>query len=314
MNTLALLCAAATLAAAIPAFTAPAFAAPASPAASTTQPARFSVIVEGNGPDVILIPGLASPRSVWDGVRGELVRHYRVHLVQIRGFGEPGGANLSGPVLDPFVEELAAYIAANRLDHPRVVGHSLGGLAALELATRHPGVTGPLMIVDSLPFIGLLFSPAATVAMVTPQAGMMRDAMLGRAAAAPQDLTTPMPDCSAAIATSAPATVPGMSNTPRGNCLVDAWGKQADQRVVAQAMYDDFTADIRPDLGKLTVPVTLLYPQGDAGRADALYRGAYAGVGAMTYVPVSDSAHFIMLDQPAVFAAALAAFLAKPAR
>ncbi len=311
MNKFALLSAAA---AALALTATPALAKPAPPTSAATQPARFSVIVEGKGPDVILIPGLASPRNVWDGVRGDLARHYRIHLIQIRGFAEPGGANLIGPVLDPFVAELAAYIAANHLDHPRVIGHSLGGLAALELTARHPGMTGPLMIVDSLPFIGLLFSPAATVAMVTPQAGTMRDALLQRAGAAPQDLTTPLPDCSAATPASAPAIVPGMSSTPRGNCLVNAWGKQADQRVVAQAMYDDFTADVRPDLARIAVPITLLYPQGDGARADALYRGAYAGAAAMTYVPVKDSAHFIMLDQPAVFAAALSAFLARPAR
>jgi hypothetical protein len=47
------------------------------------QPTRFSVTVEGEGPDVILIPGLMTGRRVWDASVRSLGGHYRVHLVQI---------------------------------------------------------------------------------------------------------------------------------------------------------------------------------------------------------------------------------------
>ena len=35
------------------------------PAAASAAPTRFSVVTVGVGPDVILIPGLSSPRAVW---------------------------------------------------------------------------------------------------------------------------------------------------------------------------------------------------------------------------------------------------------
>ena len=53
---------AAALAAIVPAL--PAAAKPHA-TAQAFQPTRFSVIVEGKGPDVILSPGLSSPRHVW---------------------------------------------------------------------------------------------------------------------------------------------------------------------------------------------------------------------------------------------------------
>ena len=44
-------------------------------------------------------------------------------------------------------------------------------------------------------------------------------------------------------------------------------------------------------------------------RADTLYRGEYAKAPNVTFVNVADSGHFIMLDQPEAFSAALTAFL-----
>jgi pimeloyl-ACP methyl ester carboxylesterase len=276
--------------------------------------ARFSVTVEGSGPDVILIPGLSTPRDVWDGVRASLRTRYRLHLIQLRGFGEPAGPNAQGPVLAPFVEALAAYIRGHHLHRPAIVGHSLGGLSALMLGARHPELPGRIMVVDALPFIGALFSPDATVAAITPQAAQIRDGLVEQAALTPPEFDRPAPDCAA------PGADPGedrqgesLSNSAIGRCLVAHWVRRADLRTVGQAMYDDFVTDMRPDLPRITAPVTLVYPQDDrvltAERAEALYRGAYRGTPHLTLVQVPGSFHFIMLDQPERFRAALEAFL-----
>ena len=113
MNKLLLAAALAATATALPAAAAKPHA-----TAQAFQPTRFSVIVEGKGPDVILIPGLSSPRHVWNATAERLKATHRVHLIQVKGFGEPAGPNASGPVLQPFVDELAAYINANRLARP----------------------------------------------------------------------------------------------------------------------------------------------------------------------------------------------------
>src|SRR4051812_20405849 len=90
---------------------------------ATLQPTRFSVVVEGSGPDLILIPGLTSSRHVWDQAVASLGGHYRVHRIQIAGFGgEPARGNAAGPVLGPVVEEIHAYILANHLRRPMVAG------------------------------------------------------------------------------------------------------------------------------------------------------------------------------------------------
>src|SRR4051794_23338090 len=95
---------------------------------AAAQPTRFTAEVRGTGPDVILIPGLASPRAAFDDfVRRDGGRH-RLHLVQLNGFvGQPAAANADGPVLEPVVEELHRYIASAGLKRPALIGHSMGG-------------------------------------------------------------------------------------------------------------------------------------------------------------------------------------------
>ncbi len=148
----------------------------ATPSPSRAQdfmPTRFSVEVRGVGPDVILIPGLGSSRDVWTAQVEQLAATHRVHLVQLAGFaGEPVAAP-AGEVVGPFVEDLAAYIEANHIERPAIIGHSMGGLTGLILARRHPERVGELMIVDSLPFFSAMFGPQMTAAAVEPQARMM---------------------------------------------------------------------------------------------------------------------------------------------
>jgi pimeloyl-ACP methyl ester carboxylesterase len=140
---------------------------------------RFSVHVEGRGHDVLLIPGLASSAEVWQGTAAGLRDHYRVHTIQVSGFaGTPAGRNAQGLVVAPLVEDLAAYIDARHLIEPIIIGHSLGGEAALMLAARHPASVGRIVVVDALPFYSLTLNPDATVEWARPQADIMSATLL----------------------------------------------------------------------------------------------------------------------------------------
>ncbi|MDQ3078640.1 MAG: alpha/beta hydrolase [Pseudomonadota bacterium] len=297
---------------ATPSLAAAAVAAPASAAqpSAIAAPARFSVEVVGSGPDVILIPGLSSSRAVWGATAERLKATHRLHLVQVRGFGEPAGANATGPVLQPFVDDVAAYIRREKIKSPAIVGHSMGGLAALMLAADHPDIAARIMVVDALPFIGTIFG-ADSVAAVTPQATTIRTMLLGQADKVAPDYQL-KPDCPVTLP--APATPRGtMTNSGVGACLVAYGASVSDLRVVGQAMYDDMVTDMRPRLGRIATPVTMLYPHDDrlltAKAAATLYGTAYAALPKAKLVPIANSYHFIMQDRPADFAAALDAFL-----
>jgi pimeloyl-ACP methyl ester carboxylesterase len=156
---------------------------------------RITVTVRGHGPDVLLIPGLTCSIEVWDATAKQLEGRYRLHLVQVAGFaGTPSGGNASGPVLQPMVNALDAYIKTNKLMKPRVIGHSLGGLMGMMLCLQHPEDCSKLMVVDALPFFGALMG-ARDAAGAEAQAAAMRDKILTEtqddyAQATYEDMTT----------------------------------------------------------------------------------------------------------------------------
>jgi pimeloyl-ACP methyl ester carboxylesterase len=259
---------------------------------------HISVTETGKGSPIILIPGLSSPRAVWDGVVPELARTHRVILVQVNGFaGDDAGANLKPGVLDGIVGDLHTYIGKNKLQGAAVVGHSMGGLVGLMLAKAQPGDVGKLMIVDSLPWYGMLFGPGATVDAVKPQAAAMRD----RFAAS---YGKPDPAANKAMAAR-------FALHPDAQARVAGWMDKTDVRVSAEAMYEDMITDLRGDMGKITTPITMLYPTSAAlpkAAAEPLYAAAYKDAPHATLVEMPDSAHFIMLDQPELFLKTLTAF------
>ena len=80
---------------------------------------RVTISVTGQGPDVILIPGLASSAHVWDASVAHIAAHNRVHVIQVAGFaGTPAGSNAGGPVFEPVVTAIHDYIVANHLQGP----------------------------------------------------------------------------------------------------------------------------------------------------------------------------------------------------
>jgi pimeloyl-ACP methyl ester carboxylesterase len=267
--------------------------------ASMAKLDHISIVSTGSGSPIFLIPGLSSPREVWDGVVPELAKTHTVYLVQVNGFGgDAPGANLQPGILNGIIADLDGYIVSNKIKGATVVGHSLGGLVGLMFAKAHPDHLSRLMVVDSLPFYGMLFGPTATVAMVEPRGKAMRDQM----AATYGKPADPAP---------AEAVANQLALKPESRAKVKAWVMAADPRVSGEAMYEDLTTDLRPDLAAIRTPITLVYPWSTSvpkPMADMLYKGAYAAAPSMTYVDVGDAAHFVMLDQPAAFAAALKAF------
>ncbi len=264
---------------------------------------RFTVDVDGEGRDIILIPGLASPRDVWDGTRQALRGNYRLHLVQIRGFGDAAGMNAEGQVLAPFIAELVNYIRTEILDKgrpaPVIIGHSLGGLSALMIGVDHADSASKLIIVDALPFIGPIFR-IDTVDAIRPQA---------KAIAAATRAQNQQADQADDVDPGAYSQAGFLSKSVTGRTRVARWTRKSDSRVVAQALYDDMLADVRSGLGKIKAPVSVIYAEDAsvmaAGTADALYATEYKNSPTAKMVKINDSRHFIMLDQPENFHAAV---------
>ena len=275
--------------------------APANAAEFTSE--RIAVSTEGEGKDVILIPGLGSSPRVWR----ELVRAvpgYRYHLVQVSGFaGHARGQNAEGTVAAPVAREIARYIAAQGLDRPAIIGHSMGGTIGLMVAGRHPNALSRLMVVDMLPFLGAMFGPPGTTTeSVKPTA----DAFIAQLRTA---------DPAARQARSA-ATIDSMVDNVamRPGALDDSL--KSDPDVVARAFHELIVTDLRPELDKVAVPTTVLYVMAKApgmteAAIDGAYKAAYAPLKGATLKRIPSSAHFIMWDQSEQFQSEVRQFLGQ---
>lgn len=251
-------------------------------------PSAFSVVVSGHGKPMILIPGLASSGEVWDDTVTHFKGQYEFHVLTLSGFA--GNAPIEDDLLTKAEAELADYIVAKKMDHPIVVGHSLGGFLGMRLAADFPDRVGKLVIVDSLPALGATQIPTITAAQLRDMAAQMRNASLA------QDATT--------YAASTRAFVSSMVTKPEHLERILAWGAKSDRVTVANAMYDLTSTDLRQDIARIKAPTLVLgtwiaykdYVPRSA--IEATFLSQYQKLPSVTVMLAENARHFIMYDDP----------------
>lgn len=279
-------------------------------ASAQAHPA-FTVQVSGQGQPMILIPGMNSSRATWDSTVAHYKNHYTCYTIQLAGFA--GQAAIAQPLLPAVDTELAAYVRGQHLEHPVLVGHSLGGVIALDVAEQNPGLFGPLVIVDSLPFY-LGTNPAIkNLADAQPILAQMKAGMA--------HMTQASFD---AYAKSGAATN-YMTLSAAHQKALEQWSGSSNVGAFVQATEEMMGLDLRAGLSKITQPVLVLgtwigWQQSfkaqhlDLSRADFVneFRTQYANLPHMHFVMADHARHFIMWDDPAWFFQQLDAFLAHP--
>lgn len=264
---------------------------------------RIAVETRGRGPDVILIPGLASTSEVWARTAERLDDRYRVHLVSVKGFGTlPPGDNASGALTGPVAQEIRRYIAARRLERPALIGHSLGGLIALRVAADAGPRVGRVMTVDSSPFFPALINGGASADDVEPVARIAYQALLF--------LGDDALKSHGAWGAELGGAADGMLDTL-------GW-HGGDRRTLAQGLYEVMTVDLRRRLPDVVAPVTVVYgwdrdDRSPRRQVEGALRAAYAALPRPArFEPIEGAEHMVMIDQPARFMAAVERFMSGP--
>ena len=243
---------------------------------------------------MILIPGLACPGAVWDTTVARFSDSYECHVVSLAGFGgTPARNSAATPLIAAARDELAAYISGHKLDHPVIVGHSLGGFLALEIAIKFPDLAGQLVIVDSVPFLVGAMKPGATI----------------------DDAKQTAEGTSAAFSKMNPENYGRMIRSgPNGSTMaaaagdldrIIAWGLASDPTTVAKAMGEMYTTDLRAELAHIKTPTLALAawvgyaPYSSHQSVEQVYREQYAKLAGFRLVITDTARHFIMFDEPA---------------
>ena len=259
---------------------------------------RFQIDTEGNGKNIIVIPGLtSSPTPFKQAIKDRSGATY--HWITLAGFaGTKAPENLSSFTM-PAAKEIAHYIKDQNLKDVRLVGHSMGGIVSLMIANEIPDHIHSIMIVDSVPFLPQLFNPAATPEQMAMQKDAMRTnlEMMSR-----EQFESFMRQ--------------GLNRQAiSDNAQAIVWDdiKNSDQKAVAVASSEVFTQDYSLLLAQIKIPVTILVPYTNFGFSQEVvvssYKRQYAELENATFHIIEDSRHFIMLDQPEAFASHLEDFI-----
>ena len=106
--------------------------------------------IVGDGDPLLLLHGLGSSSQDWDLQMDDFSRHFQVILVDLRGHGKSGKP--PGPYSIPlFAEDIASLIIELGCSPAHVLGISLGGMVAFQMAISFPEVVKSLIIVNSTP-------------------------------------------------------------------------------------------------------------------------------------------------------------------
>jgi pimeloyl-ACP methyl ester carboxylesterase len=126
------------------------------------------VIVMGDGPDVLLLHGDPLNIYSWRHVIEPLAERYRVHAIDLPGYGmseKPADAPYNATWFAGHVE---GYLRTAGVEHAVVIGNSMGGEIASEVAALYPrNVRGLVLIaavglpVDDEPDLPLAFRVAS---------------------------------------------------------------------------------------------------------------------------------------------------------
>lgn len=253
--------------------------------------ARLHVTEQGQGRPLLLIHGLAAQlRSFAQPMVDDLARDHRVIRIDRPGSGYspalPGGSQHLADQADA----VAALIDVLSLEKPVLVGHSLGGALALQIALRHPGKVGALALIapatqpiEAVPdvFRGLLVPlPLARLVSRTiavPLGLATRDAVL-RQVFAPE----PVPADFATAGGGALALRPSSIEAAVGDLQL----AQAD------------AGEMVGHLGELKLPVAILYGRNDNILDHRLHGEKTASAIPGARLTLVDGGHMLPFTQP----------------
>lgn len=247
-------------------------------------------VERGRGSPVLLLHGLGWDHRLWAATQARLAPHHRTIAPDLRGHGRTP-ATPDGWTVHDLAEDCRRLLDQLEVERCAVVGFSLGGMVATALAQAVPErVTGLLL--------------AGCVLHVTAEQTAATEAMLARARALgavafarEQARAIWHPEWRAAHPEAVESFVAARA--------------AMDQDALALAFRCTRGLDLRPGLGRLTMPCLVIAADQDpfVDPADAL--ALAAALPAAELVVLERCGHMLTLERPERFAALLDALLAR---
>lgn len=120
----------------------------------------------GHGPAVLLLNGICASGRVWPGAMTHLESEHRLIRVDARGTGRSRTRLPLTPAftIADLADDAARCLREHGVDRATVIGWSMGGMVAQELALRHPAAVERLVLIATVPPVPASTLPIARMA------------------------------------------------------------------------------------------------------------------------------------------------------
>src|SRR5699024_1575323 len=96
--------------------------------------------------------------AVWDKTKSVFESDFSCYTLTMAGFaGVPAQGD---PAFNYWKTSIARYIKDNVIEKAIIVGHSMGGVLAMALASDYPELSDRIVVVDGLPCLQALYNPS----------------------------------------------------------------------------------------------------------------------------------------------------------
>lgn len=133
---------------------------------------RISNLTMGHGPEVLLLHGLGGTRASLFETAAALSQRYRVHVPDLPGFGSSCKPARGGYSARWFADCMLGMMDELGISRAQLVGNSMGGRIAIEMALRSPERIGALgLLCPAVAWIRRGFHPL--VRLLRPEFGLV---------------------------------------------------------------------------------------------------------------------------------------------
>ena len=254
--------------------------------------APLHVEIRGTGPDLVLLHGWALHGGMWGPWLDELGRRARLHLIDLPGHGRsawPAGAST--------LRDLARAVSPHVPNGAAVLGWSLGGMVALELARSRPGDLAALVLIATTPCF---------LARDDWPTGMNPDVLDGFAAGLAGDYRRTLTNF-LALQTWGDENASQALRSLRAN--LDSHG-EPDPQALTAGLGILRTADLRDALAAITVPTLVIAGEHDRITPVAAGRELASRLPSARFVEVPKAGHAPFLSHPETVRREVEKFLA----